>query len=318
MSVAGEPPPWRAAEARALADTAASARVLVIGSLNVDLILRADAEPVDDGAVLVRDLETAPGGHAGNCASALAALGMSVTLVAAVGADPDGDWLLDDLRRRGVDVSGVRVCPQAPTGRAVIPVFGTRHYMLLHRGANDLLQAGDALRASASEPGGFDAVLIFDPSEDVLLASGDLAGGGAKPPVLGWTPGGIYARDPVAARVIPQCDVLFANRAELAALSQAVPCVIADTLRPELIMTAGEHGAVVRHRGAQWQAPAQPVSVADPTGAGDAFSAAYLLARLAGLEPDRRLRAANLSGALAVSAVGARGRLATLADLLGP
>jgi ribokinase len=61
--------------------------------------------------------------------------------------------------------------------------------------------------------------------------------------------------------------------------------------------------------------PVDPVPVVDPTGAGDAFAAAYLLAQLAGLDPARRLAVGNACGALAVGVTGARSRPASLPDL---
>ncbi|MGK4580983.1 carbohydrate kinase family protein [Kitasatospora sp. HPMI-4] len=302
------------AAGQALRETAAKARVLVIGSLNVDLILNVDSEPPDEGAVLVRKATTDVGGHAGNCASALAALGMSVSLVAAVGTDADGDLLLADLLRRGVDVSGVRRYEQEPTGRVVIPVFGEKHYMLLSRGANELLTASDVQDAALRQD--FDAVMLFDPSREVLREIERVTAKMASAPILCWTPGGIYSRDPVAEQVVPHCDVLFLNRAEHGDLAERLPAIESDALRPELVLTSGENGSALRHRGSEWAVPARRVPVVDPTGAGDAFSAAYLLARLAGLEPVQRLAVANASGALAVGAVGARGRLARLPDLV--
>ncbi|MFC0435090.1 carbohydrate kinase family protein [Kutzneria buriramensis] len=290
----------------ALADTAARARVLVIGSLNVDLILHADSEPGDEGATLVRKVTTEVGGHAGNCASALAALGLSVALSAAVGVDADGDLLLADLRDRGIDVTGVRRFAAEPTGRVVIPVFGDRHYMLLCRGANDLLGAEDVLALVAGE---FDAVLLFDPSVEALYATVDAIGRLDAPPLLAWTPGGVYAGDPLAGDIVPHCDALFLNRAEYRLLA-ATPAVAT-----QVVVTLGAEGSLLRHHGTEWQVPVQPVPVVDPTGAGDAFAAAYLLALLAGLEPTERLEAANRSGALAVGAVGARARLASVDDL---
>ncbi|MEV0591402.1 PfkB family carbohydrate kinase [Nonomuraea cavernae] len=299
---------WSPDESRALRETAARARVLVIGSLNVDQIINTDAEPPDEGAVLVRSSSLRVGGHAGNCASALAALGISVSVLAAVGADADGDLLLDDLRTRGIDVSGVARFAGAPTGRVIIPVFGEKHYMLLLRGANDLL----TLSAVSTPLTGYDAVLVFDPSLAVLEEIAPLVDG----PLLCWTPGGVYSGDPVAKTVLPHCDVVFANRAEYDALRRTVPWIDDPHLRAELVVTSGRDGSSVRHRGTEQAVPARPVPVVDPTGAGDAFAATYLLARLAGLAPARRLGAANLSGALAVGAVGARARLATLTDLL--
>jgi ribokinase len=292
-----------------LRKTAIRARFLVIGSLNMDLILDAGAEPSDEGAVLVREVKTAVGGHAGNCASALAELGVAVSLLAAVGDDHNGDQLLADLRVRGINVSGVRTVPGQPTGQVVIPVFGEKHYMLLCRGANDLLRATDV---RAALDGAYDAVVVFDPSREALL---EIAREPGRSPLC-WTPGGIYCSDPIARQLVPRCDVVFANRVESARLVYQIGTDNDLPARTELVTTLGSEGAAVRHHGREWTAPSRPVTVVDPTGAGDAFAAAYLLARLAGLTHEQRLAVANVSGALAVGAMGARAQLATVPDLL--
>jgi ribokinase len=298
---------------QALRATAARIRVAVIGSLNVDLILHTGSEPPDDGAVLVRSATTEVGGHAGNCAAALAALGVSVALIAAVGVDSDGDLLLADLHQRGIDVRGVRRFTEQPTGRVVIPVFGDRHYMLLCRGANDLLAAADVDAALRER---FDAILVFDPSEPALREIGQVLRRSRPPQWRFWTPGGIYAADPVAAQVISDYDVIFLNRAERQCLVEQVGALDAAAPDSQVVMTLGAEGSLLRYHGQEWAAPARRVPVVDPTGAGDAFAAGYAIALLAGLEPGLRLAVANVSGALAVGAQGARARLATLADLL--
>jgi ribokinase len=290
---------------------------LVVGSLNTDLVLTCEGEPPDEGAVVVRDSAILPGGHAGNCASALAALGLSVTLLGVVGTDSEGDLVLGDLRRRGVDVSRIVRHAQTPTGRVVIPVFGEKHYMMLLRGANELLTPADLRVALTEEPGPYDAVMLSDPSLGVLLEAGQMVDRLPARPVLCWTPGGVYSRHPAVAQVVPHCDVVFANTAEHRALMRTAPMAVEEP-KFELVLTAGREGSSMRQGSTRWIAPVHPVTVVDPTGAGDAFAAAYLLARLAGLEPESRLRAANRSGALAVGAVGAHASLATLADLLGP
>lgn len=280
--------------------TATSARVLVVGSLNVDLILEADDEPPDEGAVTVRSARTLVGGHAGNCAAALAALGVSVGVAGAVGADPDGELLVADLEARGVDVSAVHRRTSVPTGRVVIPVFGEKHYMMLIRGANDTFGAAELLDAMN---GGFDAVMLFDPGIEALRAL-------RRPDAstVCWTPGGVNAAHPVAAHVASQSDVVFVNRAERRRLAVDVA--------GELVVTSGGEGSVLCVDGRETAVPARRVRVVDPTGAGDAFAATYVLARLAGFDPECRLAAANFSGSVAVGATGARSRSATLRDLL--
>jgi ribokinase len=299
-------------EAHALRQAAAHARVLVVGSLNVDLILRADGEPEDEGAVLVHEESTQAGGHAGNCAAALAALGVRVAVAGAVGADDDGQSLLVDLRDRGVDTALVRRADR-PTGRVVIPVFGTKHYMLLCRGANDSFGAADLREVLRADR--YDAVLVFDPAREALPGVGAALSGLAVPPLLGWTPGGIFSADPVAADVLPHCDMVFANAVEHRQLNDRAKAL--DVLRPdaELVVTLGEGGSVLYQAGQELRVPVERVAVVDPTGAGDAFTAAYLLARLAGLAPETRLALANAGGARAVTVVGARSAPAALTDL---
>jgi len=298
-----------APEVAALRAAAERSRVLVVGSLNHDEILVADHDPGDEGAVMVRHSTTAPGGHAGNCASALAALGVRVSLLAAVGDDPTGDLLLADLAAHQVDAAGVARIPGVPTGRVIIPVFGDKHFMLLLRGANEQLSAHHVERALLAD---FDALMLFDPSpqalQQVFISAADLD--------IFWTPGGIYSQQPAQHRHLPSCRAVFVNRSEWRSIRDGLPPgALADT---EIIQTLGAEGAIA-HRGS-----AEPVSAAgesvtqlDPTGAGDAFAAAYLLATLAGLPVSRRLATANIAGALAVTAIGARGRLCTLADLAG-
>lgn len=264
----------------------------------------ADHDPGDEGAVLVRHSTTAPGGHAGNCASALAALGVRVSLLAAVGDDPTGDLLLADLAAHRVDTAGVARIGGAATGRVIIPVFGDKHFMLLLRGANELLSAGHVEQALRTR---YDALMLFDPSPQALrqvFSSANVD--------IFWTPGGIYSQQPAQHRYLPSCRAVFVNRSEWRSI-QATQLAGTD-----IIQTLGAEGAVA-HRGSAEpvSAPGETVSQVDPTGAGDAFSAAYLLAALAGLPMSRRLAVANIAGALAVTAIGARGRLCTLQDLAG-
>ncbi|MGI8664565.1 MAG: carbohydrate kinase family protein [Jatrophihabitans sp.] len=297
------------AELQSLRQAAQASRVLVIGTLNHDEILVADHNPGDEGAVLVRQSITAPGGHAGNCASALAALGVQVALLAAVGADPTGDLLVADLREHRVDVSGVARIADAPTGRVVIPVLGEHHFMLLLPGANDRLSAEHVRQALATD---HDALVVFDPALAALAEVFADAGGSPATGNIFWTPGGIYAHQAAEHRHLARCRSVLVNRNEWQAIEPALP-----PEPTEVIQTLGPAGASARCRGELVQAAGEVVSMLDPTGAGDAFAAGYVLAALAGLPLARRLAVGNICGALAVTAIGARGRLATMQDLAG-
>jgi ribokinase len=300
------------AEIEALRQAGRRSRILVAGSLNHDEILVADHDPGDEGAVLVRERVTAPGGHAGNCAAALAALGAEVSLLAAVGDDDTGELLIGDLREHGVDVASIARISGSPTGRVIIPVLGEQHFMLLLPGANDQLSAGHVQQALSAD---YDALVLFDPAPAALAEIFSATSGSAAGDNIFWNPGGIYAHQPSARRYLPRCRSVFVNRNEWPAVQAGLPP--GQRARTEVVQTLGADGALGHCAEAVAHAPGEAVSMLDPTGAGDAFAAGYVLAALAGLPLPRRLAIGNISGALAVTAIGARGRLCTLADLAG-
>ncbi|MEM5368737.1 carbohydrate kinase family protein [Paraburkholderia azotifigens] len=293
---------------------AATSRVLVVGSLNVDYLLDVDGSPTDDSTLLVRSSSIAPGGHAGNCASALAQLGVAAALVAAVGADEDGQFLLDDMRARGVSIEYIRQVANTRSGRVHIPLFRDSHCMLMERGANEHLGAHD-VSAAFERP--WDAVVVFDPSRAALLAAFESTSCREDSPPIFWTPGGLYARDPLSGHLLPSCHTLLVNRHEFSSIRPFVNESSRTDLSKEIVLTRGEHGAQLRKPGSPVLDVAAPhVLVVDPTGAGDTFAAAYVLASLAGLLAPARLALANHAGAFAVRAVGARGAQPTLDELI--
>lgn len=299
-------------EIEALRQAGRRSRILVAGSLNHDEILIADHDPGDEGAVRVSERVTAPGGHAGNCACALAALGAEVSLLAAVGTDATGELLTEDLRTRRVDVAPIVAVAGHPTGRVVIPVLGEQHFMLLLPGANDRL-TGEHVRQALA--GDYAALVIFDPAPPALAEIFAATAGTALGENLFWNPGGIYAHQSSVRQYLARCRSILVNRNEWPAVRDGLPAGWAG--RPEVVQTLGADGSAGHGTEGVLHAGGETVRLVDPTGAGDAFAAGYLLATLAGLPLSRRLAVGNICGALAVTAVGARGRLATLDDLAG-
>jgi ribokinase len=242
----------------------------------------------------------------------LAALGAGVSLLAAVGADDTGELLIEDLRGHGVDVGQIARIEASPTGRVVIPVLGEQHFMLLLPGANDQL-SGDHVRQALDAD--YDALVIFDPAPAALAELFSATQASALGANIFFNPGGIYAHQESARSYLPRCRSIFVNRNEWPAVRAGLPAGWAA--RTEVVQTLGAAGAAGHSAEAVVHAPGEAVAMLDPTGAGDAFAAGYVLAGLAGLELPRRLAVGNICGALAVTALGARGRLCTLADLAG-
>ena len=269
-------------------------RLGVVGSANVDLVVRCAALPRPGETVLGGDLARLPGGKGANQAAAAARLGADVTLVACVGTDEAGDWLVHGLARRGVDVSLVQRSPR-PSGTALITVGADgENQIVVAPGANrDLDLVGCDLEV-------FDVVLAQLEIDPAVVAG---AARRARHLVLNVAPA-----VEVDADVLARCAVVIANEAEAEAidLSGVEHCVV----------TRGSRGAVRLERGREVARAAAPtVEVVDAVGAGDVFCAAYSLQFAAGAAFDDALAFAVVAGALATRAEGAQGSLPTTQEV---
>ena len=288
--------------------------ILVLGGINVDEIVRLDRRPDDDATTLIVQRDTAFGGHGANCAVAVARLGATVALAGAVGADDAGEACLKALTAEGVDIRQIACLTGEQTGRVVIPQAPDFRFMMMERGANDVVAPGwvETLRWDD-----FGTIVFFDPPRDVLLAGLAHRRDGQR---LVWSPGGIWARRRARAPALSSFDLVVFNSAEARQWfgSDADTHNFdpfngeTDPQRPaEIVVTRGADGAHGWSGNGHWHIPAVPAQPIDPTGAGDAFVAALVVAeRLrVGGEPAtlaERLRFANLFAALTVEHVGAQ------------
>jgi ribokinase len=293
-------------------------RIVVIGSLNMDLTVRASRLPRPGETVLGSDFYQAPGGKGGNQAVAAARLGARVRMAARVGPDAFGDALRASLEREGVDASAVGVA-QAHTGVALIVVDAAgQNLIAVYSGANALLSASD-MEALTWERGEW-AVAVLEIPDAAVARGFERARGAGGRTILNAAP----AR-PLPAELWPLIDVLVVNEGEAALLAgQPVPDVAAALAAarilqgrgPETVaVTLGAEGAVLVDRAEAWHIPAVPVQAVDATAAGDAWvgAVAVALARGEGLLPAALFAAA--AGAITATRPGAQPALPYLAEV---
>ena len=269
-------------------------RVLVLGSLNVDLVTRVERHPRPGETVLGDGLEQLAGGKGANQAVAAAAAGADVAMVGCVGDDAGGTAYRARLAARGIDVAAVRVCPGVPSGHAVVTVADDgENSIVVIPGANDLLDEREVAAVDALGPGDVLLVQLEVPRAVVCTAVRRAAGRGARV-VLNTAP---YAALP--ADVVALADPVVANEHEMAALAEA------GAEPRSLLVTFGANGAA-------WDgvtAPAHVVAadeVVDTTGAGDAFCGALAASLASGADREHALDAALAAGAAAVRHAGAQ------------
>jgi sugar/nucleoside kinase (ribokinase family) len=288
-------------------------RILVVGDVMTDVIVRPEG-PLVRGSDRRARIAFRPGGSAANQAAWLASFGAAVDFVARVGA-PDVEGETARLKAIGVTPHLVGDA-ELETGRlvALIDPAGERSF-LTDRGANDALRSGDIpdrlIAQAAIIPLSGYSFFAPGPRAAVLDA---IKRAGAKP--VSVDPASAeFLREAGAANFLEWTQgaaILFPNAEEAAILAGSddpeAQCARLAALYPLVIVKRGAAGCEAAAGARRWRVPAPGVEAIDTTGAGDAFVAAFLAARLTGAEIETALARAAASGALASTVVGGRPR----------
>lgn len=290
--------------------------IVVVGSLNMDLVVRSPRHPQPGETLLGTEFHTFPGGKGANQAVAAARLGGQVKLIGRVGADAFGDALLETCSQDGVDTRHVEQLQDAPTGIAQITVDDAgQNTIVVVPGANGKLSPPDL---EAAEPAFEGASVVVIQLEIPLLTvtyAADLARRHGARVVLNPAPA-----QPLSATCLEQVDVLIPNQSEAALLTgcalagDAARRLIASGVR-SVIVTMGEGGVLIAEGETATHLPAHRVSVVDTTAAGDAFVGAFAVALAEGRTVREAAAWGNAAGALAVTRAGAQPSLPARADL---
>ena len=269
-------------------------RVLVLGSLNVDLVTSVERHPRPGETVLGDGLSRLAGGKGANQAVAARAAGVEVTMVGCVGADAGGAAYRKRLAGRGIDVAHVRTVSGEPTGTALIAVSDdAENAIIVVPGANAALDDREVEAVESLTVGDVLLLQLEVPLPVVCRAARRAAARGVRV-VINIAP---YAALP--ADVIALADPVIANEHEAVALAEsgAVP--------GSLLVTYGANGT--SWNGRTWSARSVPHhQVLDTTGAGDAFCGALAAALALGHDESHAMDAALAAGASAVRRVGAQ------------
>jgi sugar/nucleoside kinase (ribokinase family) len=288
--------------------------LVVIGDCNPDvLVLGEDVTPVfGQQEKLVGRMSLEIGGSASITAVAAARLGLRVALVAAVGPDAAGTFMLDALAREGVDVSAVAIRDGLATGMTVALSRGGDRAILTALGAMDSLTAADipaGLFGRSRHVHVSSYFLLADslgPGLAAALASARAAGATTSLDT-NWDPSERW-RDERLSAAIAQADLLLPNEAEALALSGASTASAAAfslaAAGPQVVVKLGARGVLVASGSELHQVSLPPVTPADTTGAGDCFNAGLIAGLLRGLPLPRAAALGCATGALSTGALG--------------
>jgi ribokinase len=269
-------------------------KIVVVGSLNIDLTYRVSRLPLPGETVRATDVFTGFGGKGANQAVAVARAGGAASLIGCVGTDDAGTRYLARLRTEGVGVDGVGRA-DAPTGSAAILVDERgENCIVVNAGANhaiapadidlrgDEIRRADALLAQLECP-----LAVVKRAAEIARAAGVLVVVNPSP----WN-------DDFPAAGIP-ADVLIVNEHEAEALGEQPAEVL-------VVITRGAGPTRARRDGRTVEATPPRVEPVDTVGAGDAFAGALVVALAEGRPLESALDFANVAGALATLRPGAQ------------
>ena len=288
-------------------------KVLVVGSINMDLVVETGHFPAPGETLLGQRFSTFAGGKGANQAVAARRLGAQVTLIGCVGDDAFGRQLLAQLDAEGIDTSHVRVAEEIGTGVAAITVSQAENAIVVVPGANHAVTPADLYAAEAAF---VDADVVLCQLEIPLAtveAAAELAQHHGKAFVLNPAPAAV-----LPASLLERVTLLTPNEHELALLFACADEDWQQQLRAHpqrIVMTKGADGAWFADGNGQLQHQAAfRVHAVDTTGAGDTFNGA--LAAFWGDDLASSARLACAASALSVTRAGAQGGMPTREQLL--
>ena len=286
-------------------------KILVIGSLNMDLVIETPVIPSLGETILGSGFMTAPGGKGANQAVAAARLGGNVAMVGCVGSDIFGKDLIDNLLNNNVNINNISIFKEAPTGIAMIVVKDGNNFIIVNSGANFMLvpQSINLVEALIKES----SILVMQlevPLESVQQAINIAKKYGVKV-LLNPAP----AKE-LSDEMLSSIDIFTPNEFECEYITGLPVKSIDDAKRAvialkekgikQTIITMGGKGVVYNSEEEIIHKSVPKVKVVDTTAAGDSFSGAIAVAISEGKTIDQAVDFANIVGTLTVTKRGAQ------------
>lgn len=295
-------------------------RILVIGSINMDLVMNIERSPEAGETVLGEEYSYIPGGKGANQAVAASRINGEVTFCGRVGNDTNGEILLNNMIESGIDTSFIKKDDNYQTGLAVIPVESNgQNRIMVFPGANNHVTREDVDKAME---GSYDAIMMqLEIPLDTVYYAFEKASSKGVPVVLDAGPAmkidlsklkGIHVISPNETEAFALTGIQVDS--EESAL-EAAKILAEETEAVYVLIKMGERGALLYENGKHEMFPAFKVKAVDTTAAGDSFTAAMTVKMMQYGDMKRALRYANAVGAICVSRKGAQPSLPTAQEV---
>lgn len=298
-------------------------KILVIGSLNIDMVMRVDHMPAAGETILCDGMKLVAGGKGANQACAAGRLGTDVTMLGAIGNDSHGEMQRDSLQRSGVDVSGLITKESVSTGTAFITVNKEgNNSIVVVQGANAQFTPEDIEGHRHLIEECEIVILQLEIPMDTVLYAVKLARTLGKTVILDPAP----VPEHFPEELYQYVDIIKPNESELSRLTgiadaqnhleEAVQIVKDHGVKNVLVTLGGDGVYLDTENEPPIHIPAKKVEVVDTTAAGDSFTAALAAMLLEGKTLKEAAEFANQVSAIVVTREGAQDSIPTLQEVL--
>ena len=294
--------------------------IVVLGSVNLDTVLRCARLPQPGETVQGHALDRHPGGKGANQAVAASRLGAPVSFIGCVGDDEAGRLALEALTSEMIDTRGVRRVAE-PTGVALVLVEDAgQNCIALHPGANAALDCAQVEAQAATLRAARVLVCQLETPQESTWHAIAIARAAGVRVILNPAPA-----QPLDAAHLPEVDVLVPNESEALGLARLAGHAPADAREAALqlraagvgtvVVTLGEQGVLVADAAGLRRFAAPRVQARDTSGAGDTFAGALAVALSRGAALDDAVAWAQAAAAISVTRRGTMDAMPRLAEM---
>ncbi|MCP5096991.1 MAG: ribokinase [Chloroflexi bacterium] len=297
------------------------AKIIVVGSLNIDLVTRTAHLPQPGETIIGSDLQTIPGGKGANQAVAAARVGAEVAMIGRVGNDLFAEQLRVNLTANHVNTEYV-MATESASGVALIVVDASgQNSIVVSPGANGLVTAVDIQNATPIIKSADLILLQLEIPLNAVQKAASIAHEHGVKVILNPAPA-----QPLPPELLQLVDILIPNESETSLLTglsvntqtevEIAACQLLKLGVETVVLTLGERGALLANAtGMNYISSFSVNSVVDTTAAGDSFVGGFAMALAEGKPLIDAVRWGNAAGAIAVTRVGAQPSLPTRAEV---
>lgn len=296
-------------------------KILVIGSANMDMVIKTDHFPVPGETIIGGNFSLIPGGKGANQAVAAARLGGEVSFLAQLGDDVFGARNLENYRKEGINVSLIKLNPNKPSGVAMITVDNSgENTIIVAPGANETLSVDDLHKAKDSFEAADMILIQLEIQLSVVFEACKMAFDLGKKIILNPAPAAFLQPE-----IFPFLFLITPNETEAEQLTgvkvfdkhtaHKASEMLMEKGVENVIVTMGAAGAYVHTREFRGLIPTKEVIALDTTAAGDTFNGALAVALVKGGGMKESVEFALKAATISVTKMGAQSSIPYLKDL---